>query len=522
MGKIVTKREAFTRLTVIRVIKGDIKPGEHQLMVGYGIGWSAAGEYVSSASSTELPGDVSDITEANLWFLKKERSWDEKDKTEYLSISNYREIQSLSLEEFYSVLGTSKAESGVPKLLASDKPEVINRALRYICGGQWPWPNNSDFEMRYLAPEKRTKVLRNAADAVARVVDRKELGSLRSLAVTVYADMKGKQCVDFVRGLLADEDPNVRAMAISVLLRNKDEQSTDAITRAVNGITNGWMSCKVIESITGWGDIRLVPSAISFLENGDSAGFDGNNLFIPQIKAREALFRMTGHVFPFEVKSSLAAWEKVKNLNDAKKRKEILGALIPCDAMPLKAEVVGTNKKAYLRITNTSRQKTTVTKRPSYGNQCSPGASSGCGFGSDAAVKSEKDFMNLKPGESIQFDVELGDRFLLADPSTREMTVVFDNNGRAYGVNAWIGNLNVEFGKDWKEEREIKNVGEKWPNGNFKAVGQTVNGERFGEWNFFNEKGDRIKTIYYTSNRGSAKCNPEHPSNKGAGIPKNK
>lgn len=64
---------------------------------------------------------------------------------------------------------------------------------------------------------------------------------------------------------------------------------------------------------------------------------------------------------------------------------------------------------------------------------------------------------------------------------------------------------------------QIETVEETWPNGNLKATGKTVNGKRSGEWNFFDKDGDRIRIIHYASNKGSAECNPGHPTNKGAG-----
>ena len=75
----------------------------------------------------------------------------------------------------------------------------------------------------------------------------------------------------------------------------------------------------------------------------------------------------------------------------------------------------------------------------------------------------------------------------------------------------------AEFGNDWKGQRKLDNIQEQWPNGNLKVKGQTMNGEKYGEWHYFNEAGDRIKIVHYTGAHGTATCNPEHPDNKGAG-----
>ena len=509
LGKVIIKSEAHTKLKVIRVIKGDVKPGVHALMVGGCISWFKDGTYLNSATSTLIPGDVSDVTQPNIWFLKREKSWDEKDKTEYLSISYYRNIQPLILEEYFSLLGSKSPEQEVPRLLNSGEPEVVRRVLRFVRGHDVRW-------------DKERKMLKDEADAVWRVIERKDLAGVRSLAVEAYAELKGKECVGHVRELLMDHDEAVRAAAVNVLALNKDEESIEKIFESVTGITDGYRCCGIIEKMRKWGDDRLVPSLISFLENGNYAGRVGDDLSIPAIKARSALREISGHVFPFAVKPSLNAWEKSQDINDLKKRKELLNKLVPCDAEPLKAELVGTSEKAHIRLTNTSKQITTVAKWPSHGSLRAPSGLWGCRVGPGKKIERKEDFMKLEPGQSSQLQIELRKGFLLAAPSTREMTIVFDNMGSKFGVNAWIGVIKVSYGKDWREKREIKDVVEKWPNGNLKAVGQTVNEERFGEWNFFNEEGDRTKIIYYQSNRGSATCNTEHPSNKGTGIPNKK
>ena len=86
-------------------------------------------------------------------------------------------------------------------------------------------------------------------------------------------------------------------------------------------------------------------------------------------------------------------------------------------------------------------------------------------------------------------------------------------------MKAWIGAVQVEFGPKWKGQRKLEIVEEKWPNGNFQTKGLTMNGEKYGEWHYFNEDGDRIKSVDY-SRGGTATRNPEHPDNKGAGKPR--
>ncbi|RIK84717.1 MAG: hypothetical protein DCC68_00005 [Planctomycetota bacterium] len=97
------------------------------------------------------------------------------------------------------------------------------------------------------------------------------------------------------------------------------------------------------------------------------------------------------------------------------------------------------------------------------------------------------------------------------------MTISYLASGKSQGVTAWIGTVQVQFGEDWKYNRTARHVEETWPNGNLKATGMTVNGKKLGEWNYFNEAGDRIRIEYPGTGRGTAICSPEHPENKGAG-----
>jgi antitoxin component YwqK of YwqJK toxin-antitoxin module len=112
--------------------------------------------------------------------------------------------------------------------------------------------------------------------------------------------------------------------------------------------------------------------------------------------------------------------------------------------------------------------------------------------------------------------VRLDAHFLVAEPRERQLTLHYTDTGRNWGMKAWVGTLMGEFGLGWQGKRKLQLVEEKWPNGNLKTKGQTMNGEKYEEWQFFNEAGDRIRTINY-SRGGSAECNPNHPSNKGAG-----
>jgi hypothetical protein len=172
-----------------------------------------------------------------------------------------------------------------------------------------------------------------------------------------------------------------------------------------------------------------------------------------------------------------------------------------------------------VRIRNMTSQPMTLMKRPSEVRMSWRGGLSstrpgGSGFGSR-----KEDYVTVPPKGSVQFEVRVLERFLDAAPSKRTLKIVYRNDGHDVGLEAWTGFVNVQVGPDWKGRRETRPVELKWPNGNLRETGRTVNGRKTGAWHYFNEQGDRIKIIEYDSGNVCkiTGCNPNHPSNKGAG-----
>jgi hypothetical protein len=550
LGRVVKQSEAYTTLKVLRTVKGNgVSAGKHELLVGFGIAWRHDGKWVTSGTSTELPGDVKDTTQPNLWFLKKTRSWDESRKNEYLTVDNYRQIQPPALEKYFVALGSPDRETLVPKLLAPDQPEVTMRILRYISGGIWPWPYDPDrFELRlrYFNPEHRGRVLKGEATRVWAIVKSNGAKS-RPYAASVYADLKGRDCIVDIRTLLDDKDPVVRGVAIGVLARHHDAASVGDMQKAIQGVNDGSLGCKLVEAFASWGDERVVPCLISCLQKSTLAYLIGDDVGIPALKARQALKEITGHWFPLDVARSMKAWRQVQHIPDKVKRRELLNKLIPGEESPFVAELVGSPSypsanadreshskslveavesgevgreqaaTATVRLRNTSKESIIIAKQPSDVEMtCAGGCSN---YGDYLSVKKvpASHFVTVAPGGVLEFQVKLWSGFLVAEPSARHLKVSFWNNGNDVGVNAWIGTLEVKPAADWSEQRKTEKVEENWPNGNLKVTGTTVNGHKVGEWNYFNERGDRIRIENYGNGKGTAECNPDHPDNKGAG-----
>lgn len=434
-------------------------------------------------------------------------------KTEYLSISNYREIQPTDLEDFFRAVGAVNSDERIPGLLSSTNSAVALRTLRLVCGGRHPWPYNETFLDSYLTPQKPDKLAKSHAESVRKVAEGQMDDSTRALAAAVYSELLGKNGSPLQKRLLTESRPNVRAVAVAVLARSRDVDAIPRLNDAVVGISNAWMSCIIIKEMYEWREPRLVPAIITFLENGDYAGQIGDDVHIPALKAKGALYAFTGLWFPFVVKPSLEAWGQVRDIRDLAQRTRRFYELLPHNPFPIQAEVIGTGTtNAVCRVKNVSAFPVTLTKLPTSLSQGWVSGVSGYQLGSRTAAE----FIELLPGKATDFPIVLSSSFLRGEPGTRKLQLEYQNNGRSANLNAWIGSIAVAFGKEWKEERKLENIEELWPNGNLRAKGRNVNSQRVGSWEFFNQEGDRIKTIDY-SRGGSAECNPDHPDNKGAG-----
>lgn len=544
-GQAVIKIEVYTRLNVLAVIKGKVKPGQHDLMINSGITWEEDGTYVNTGTSTQLPGDVDDVTKPCLWFLKRTRSWDEKRKDEYLTVANYREVQPLELKDFYVALGNSDVQTEVPKLLVAGKPLVAHRVLLYICGGVWPSPYDGGLGLGWDRPYKRGKLLRDEANRVWDFLQAAAKDE-RTLAACVYAELAGEKGIPKIRTLLNDNDPNPRGIAVGVLAHHRDEASLERLAKALQGLRDGTIGCQVIKEFSVWKDERTVPALITFLENDEFAYQHGDDIGIPALKAHQALLAITGHEFPFDVETSQKSWQEALRIDNKPARKRLLEKIAPGGQTPLVAEAVGLPSKELsealkkqhdsrafrlgtlegpadegevlvtIRLRNVSSRPVTILKEPSEVEMRWPAGVSSRG-GGPLDEKEKLEFITIKPTESIALETILTEDFLIAKPADRRLRFSYLANGNRQGVKAWIGTIDVKFGTEWKYKREVKQVEERWKNGNLKANGTTVNGVKLGEWNYFNEQGDRIRIEYPGTGRGTATCNSEHPDNKGAG-----
>jgi hypothetical protein len=463
----VEEFEGFTNLHILRVIKGDIQPGIRRLMVGWGIGWQDDGTDIASYTSTELEGDVKNVTKPNIWFLKPAQSWDKSDTTNYISVNNYREVQPLILEPFYWAVASPQLEKSIRKLLAGD-PAIVERTLRYVSGEVWPWPYVDELLADYTSPAERGAVLKDQIASVQSVIARKDLDAdLRGKALAVDADIEGKDADAFLRGQLTDKDAGFRAVAVALLAHGKDADSIDAINAAVTGREDPVMACRIIQAISERNDIRLAPALMAFLETGEYSYIKGDELGVPAVKARETLHALTGHWFPFDVDASRHAWMSVEKIADPETMRTKLEEILPSEICPFKAEILGDGGKAVCRITNKSPHPAAIAHLPDDEDEATPTYSDSRGI--SGPPKSKADFAMLRPGESTEFKVTFDPEFLQAAPSVRKLKFLYLHTGSAWHSKAWIGWLVPEFGAGWSEKPKSENLKKTSPNGNLKA-----------------------------------------------------
>jgi hypothetical protein len=439
-GEVVDHYEVRTKLVIDRVLKGNIALGKHKLLFGFGVGWYKDGRGVSSASSTEIPGEVDDVTKPTLWFLSSEHSWDETDKTTYLRVMTYRCIQPLALEPYYRTLLRPDREIAIAHLLDSADKQIVARCLRFINGDRAPWPLTS---FVYMAnPKPKPKPLAQHAARIAATLNHM-IESERPYASAVYASLLGPDSVKEMRRLLSDRNPMVRAISVGVLARFHDTSSVESFHTALTGFVDGPVSCAIIAQLEAWGDERLVPALIGFLQDDSDGGMLDDLMSVPALNARRALLKMTGYGFPFDVHTSLVCWNAARQINEPVRRKQYLIQHLGSDKPPFQAQVVGSNHFTIV-VTNVSDRTIKIEQRPDWIiAELSDGSWTSSTPGD---LGKSASFVSLLPGGSIRIALDLDDRFILADPKSRSLQLLYLQNGDKQGRNAWIGTLSPTFG----------------------------------------------------------------------------
>jgi hypothetical protein len=427
--------EAHTELLVERVIVGKFKPGNHKILLGAFIGWpDKTGGPIMSFTSTELVGDVKDVAESNLWFLTPQRSWDQTDPNTYLALTTYRGVQAAVLENYFMALAAKDPPAEIVKLLSAEPPIVIERSLKFLSGGTFPWPYGPGELETFLGVKQIRKPMPQYASHVEKLLSRKEL-EVRQQAAAVYAELAGKDAIPRLRCLLHDLDATVRAVAAGALVHCDDRASGDDIVRALVGRADETVALELIERLRKWKSPHAVPALIEYLQH-DGFSYQDGYFGAPALEAQKALKERTGYDFPTDISASRSAWQKAEAIADAKERAAFLKTALP-NGQSLVGKRVIDEKGAALMLTNRSNRRFMVLREAtSIDYRSSHRLSSKYG-----KIPSKKeDFVELGSGATMRLALEPG-----WEVSLEELTVAFLRNGNEFGVNAWIGIIVLKF-----------------------------------------------------------------------------
>ncbi|MEM7231460.1 MAG: HEAT repeat domain-containing protein [Planctomycetota bacterium] len=502
-------RRLETELRVHRVVMGRLSLGKHRVTLGRAIAWKNDGTGLATWTSTHIGGDVEVVTKPNLWFLDRHLSFEggrrkfawvvlvvssvafalaagfgflavrarrsrhaafslavllvasligyrESAKVWALELAYYRAIQPEVLEPYFVALDSGDPTPLMEQLLSSKDPLVVSRSLHFLCGWMWPWPYElSHDSLHYLTPAERGKVHDTFAETVkGRILEAPE--EVRPLAVSVYAEFAGAECVEYVETLLDDRNERVRGIALGTLARHRREASIPRIEKAIATLKEPYLTLRVIEELTSWGDGRLVPALVTFLEHGT---VEYSSSGVPAVRARNGLREITGHWFPFDRAASGRAWAQVGPL-PKRDRKAALEGLLPGEEFPLKAEFVREVRPVAdadippeddedehllvsVRVTNASSSPIALERYPDVELEWPEG--SGFGWSKRRGSGAELS-LRLESGASLEIEVVVIGDFLLADPKDRTMQLEYAWEGERQPPPFWFGRLPVQPG----------------------------------------------------------------------------
>lgn len=467
----VQNSEAHTTLRILRVIKG-LEPGarEREILLDGLFGWNKNGKDVRTWTSTEIPGNVRDVTKPALWFLRPCKSWDRGVTNDFLKVVNYRAIQPAVLEGYFTALGSRQPRAEVPKLLPAKHPLVTERVLYFLAGGEEPWPYDSGTPPDEAAPEKSGgRPLAREHPRVWSVVEAPEEGP-RPYATALYAAMRGARAAAQLEGLLSDRNPDVRGVAAAWLLRLNRKEPMDKIVAALGAIRDDGTRVRLLDDLDPALDDRLVPLWLGQLHTA-SAYFPTQYGDATLAEAsRKRLHDLTGYWFPYHPALANEGWALAVRERGKEERLRALEQWRPNLEVPLRAEILlpsrerdanpdvrradhsvdkpkgGTGEEvAYrtIRVRNVSNHPIRLSSRPSGVDQEWPDGSISGGFNFGDHGAPAGPFHTLPPSQVLEFPLSIYIPFLEAAPGARKLKIRFlgfDPDDRDTG---WRGELEV-------------------------------------------------------------------------------
>ncbi len=208
----------------------------------------------------------------------------------------------------------------------------------------------------------------------------------------------------------------------------------------------------MIWAIERWGHVGLAAGLIQFLE--DTEVFEsyytswwemtvvkGNyqRVGTPALQARRVLHQLTRVWFPFDKHLAMAAWRKAGHLPDHE-RSVALQTLLPQPTQPVLA-VKADGQGIHLTAHNPTDRDIWLPKQPTY-FRVTDGEHHDLEFKTDWQQRENQAFIKLSAGKSWSKTYHRRDGLLfneLAKEKPVQVKLVFAENGKAVGVQAWQG-----------------------------------------------------------------------------------
>jgi hypothetical protein len=431
--------EPRVHLVITRVLYGNVALGKVTLMAPFYPSW--VGEPMDDVIIQGPPSNV-DYTKPNIWFLSKERSWDDNDPSNYLTAFTYRSTQRLKFLPLYETLRGANRDTTIRPFLESTDPEIVSRAVDFVGSFIEPWPLPGDPN-----DNSRTHHIVTSQAERVRAVAEGPLQSCRAKAAALYGAIKGREAIPFMLRLLKNKERLTPIVAVGYLVKYRVDFNSRGIDIKSRDRFSAYTCCTVMQAIQDSRRTQYVPLLFRYLGDSGDGGSAGEDYYLPTLYAKHTLKEMTGFSFPQEATRSRQAWERVKDVPNRDKRLRMLTALLGDWDNPVVATArairleppnkqtdpgFGPNMIVEFEIRNRSPHKVTMRSRPRYVNTYfKDGGSSGTGFVDGAGPKN---LITLKPGAVYRYREHVEpDAYMIAEKGK-----VFLDFTSGAGTGAWL------------------------------------------------------------------------------------
>ncbi|MDB5387508.1 MAG: hypothetical protein JWM11_3154 [Planctomycetaceae bacterium] len=406
-----------TELIVTKVIFGQAKPGRLQIKLTRRIWFrmNPTKSDVWNCWDLEYENPI-DITKEQIWFLFRAPSI----TTESNALVCLDGIQSASLETYFKTL---RCEPGrLPDLLRSANPDVRSRTLTNLVEQRVELTHTEISDCAFDS-DPRVRL------TLARYFETHDSATVRN---TLYR-------------YLEDTELSVRAAAICILLRKRDEIDCAKLAKACSTITEPWKAIDVINVLDTWKKPELNCCYLAFLENDQIGEYSPGSLIptTPAVASRARLASRTGLWLPLNRNMAARIFDQHRNgLLPSSSDKN--GKFNP-ERMLLGNATITQTGILTVRVRNCTDNDLTIPRLPStiiLSDQ------------EDSFIANEhvltrnelkaSDFQTIKAGNTLEFNFV----FEQYNGNPKQVDLVYLWKGADFGFSAWQGTVRLPLKQD--------------------------------------------------------------------------